>query len=79
MASDLVTPSVEHHCIIKFLVKEKVKSANILYMLNAQYGKGPCHFQVSVIGTVSFLKAVKKLNTQLSASKFMPLVLWDSE
>jgi hypothetical protein len=34
---------------------------------------------MSVIGTVSFLKAVKKLKTQLSAGKIMPSVFWDSE
>jgi hypothetical protein len=39
MASDLFTPSVEQQCIIKFLVKEEVKSAKILCKLNAQYGE----------------------------------------
>jgi ABC-type Fe3+-citrate transport system substrate-binding protein len=37
--SDLVIPSVEQHCIIKFLLKEKVKPAEILPRLNAQYGE----------------------------------------
>jgi hypothetical protein len=36
-ASDLVTPSVEQCCIIKFLLKEKVKPAEILCNLNAEY------------------------------------------
>jgi hypothetical protein len=39
MASDLITPCVEQCCIIKFLVKEKVKPAEILHRLNAQYGE----------------------------------------
>jgi hypothetical protein len=38
MASDLVTPSVEQHCIIRFPVKEKEKTA-VLHRLNAQYEK----------------------------------------
>jgi hypothetical protein len=38
MASDLVTPSVEEHCIIRFPVKEKEKTA-VLHRLNAEYGK----------------------------------------
>jgi hypothetical protein len=37
MESDLVTQSVEQHCIVRFLVK--VKSAEIVYRLNAQYEK----------------------------------------
>jgi hypothetical protein len=39
MASDLVTPCVAQCCIIKFLVKEKVKPAEVLHRLNAQYGE----------------------------------------
>jgi hypothetical protein len=39
MASDHVTPSIKQRCIIKFLVKEKVKPADILHKLNAQYGE----------------------------------------
>jgi hypothetical protein len=39
MASGLVAPSLEQHCIIKFLVEVKVKAAEILYVLNAQYGE----------------------------------------
>jgi hypothetical protein len=36
IASDPVTPSVEQRRIIKFLVKEKVKQAEILHMLSVQ-------------------------------------------
>jgi hypothetical protein len=39
MASDFSTPSVEQRCIIKFLLKEEVKPAEILHRLNAQYGE----------------------------------------
>jgi hypothetical protein len=38
MKSNLAFLSVEQRCIIKFLVKEKVKPAVILRMLNVQYG-----------------------------------------
>jgi hypothetical protein len=39
MASSLVTPSIEQHCIIKFLLEVKVKLTEILHVLNAQYGE----------------------------------------
>jgi hypothetical protein len=39
MVSDLVIPSVEQRCIIKFLVKETVKLAEILHRLNAAHGE----------------------------------------
>jgi hypothetical protein len=39
MVSDLVTPSVTQHCIIKFLVKEIRKPADILPRLNALYAE----------------------------------------
>jgi hypothetical protein len=39
MASDLVTHTVEQCYVIKFLVKEKVKPAEILHRLCAQYGE----------------------------------------
>jgi hypothetical protein len=42
-------------------------------------GKKPCHVQVSVIGTVSFLNAIKKLKPQLSAGKIMASVFSESE
>jgi hypothetical protein len=59
MASDLVIPSVEQCCIIKFLMKEKVKPAEILCKLNAQYGEETLsHAKVSKIGKASFLKAI---------------------
>jgi hypothetical protein len=35
MATGLVTPSIEQHYIIKFLVEVKVKPAEILHVLNA--------------------------------------------
>jgi hypothetical protein len=35
--------------------------------------------QASVIGTISFLKAIKKFKTQLSDGKIMVSVFWDSE
>jgi hypothetical protein len=35
--------------------------------------------QVSVVGTVGFLMAVKKFKTQLSASNIMAGVFWDPE
>jgi hypothetical protein len=61
MASNLTTPSVEQCCIIKFLMKEKVKPAKILCRLNAHsVGKRPCPVWISVIGTMSFPKAIKK-------------------
>jgi hypothetical protein len=43
MTSDLVIPSVGQCCIVKFLVKAKVKliQAEILHRLNAQHR--PCH------------------------------------
>jgi hypothetical protein len=44
IASDLVTPSIEQYCIIKFLVKENVKSAEILHRLNPQYGEETLSF-----------------------------------
>jgi hypothetical protein len=37
--SNLVIPSAEQHCIIKFLMKEKMKPAEILPRLNAQCGE----------------------------------------
>jgi hypothetical protein len=37
MATHLVTPNAEQSRIIKFLVKKKMKSTEILRMLNAQY------------------------------------------
>jgi hypothetical protein len=37
--SNLVIPSVEQHCIIKFPMKEKMKPAEILPRLTAQYGE----------------------------------------
>jgi hypothetical protein len=39
MTPHLVTPSVEQHSIIIFLVKEKVKPAEILCRLHAHYGE----------------------------------------
>jgi hypothetical protein len=57
MASDLVTCSAEQHCIIKLPVKEKLKLAEILCRLNAWYE------EVSVIGTVSILKAIEQSGT----------------
>jgi hypothetical protein len=39
MVSDLVSPSVGQCCIIKFLVKVKVKQIEILHRLNAQHGE----------------------------------------
>jgi hypothetical protein len=39
MASDLVTSSVEQCYVTKFLVKERVKPAEILHRLNTQYGE----------------------------------------
>jgi hypothetical protein len=35
--------------------------------------------QVPPIGTISFLKAIKKFKTQLSAGKIMASAFWDSE
>jgi hypothetical protein len=40
MAWDLLTPSVEQCSIIKFPVKKKVKPAEVLCRLTAQYGEG---------------------------------------
>lgn len=42
MASDLVTPSVEQCCIIKFLVKEIVKLAEILWVKYTVWGSLEC-------------------------------------
>jgi hypothetical protein len=39
MVSDPVTPSAEQHCITEFLLKEKVKPAEIPHKLSAQYGE----------------------------------------
>jgi hypothetical protein len=39
MASDLLTPSVEQRCVIKFIVREEVKPIEIPRRLNAQYGE----------------------------------------
>jgi hypothetical protein len=58
MVADLVTPSVEQHYIMKFLVKEKVKP-EICHKLNAQYGEKTLTC-ASVTDTASFLKPVKK-------------------
>jgi hypothetical protein len=60
MASDLVTPTAQQSCIITFLVKEKAKRAEGLCSLNEQYGKRTCHMQMFKIGTISFLKDIKK-------------------
>jgi hypothetical protein len=47
MASEVVTPRIEQCCIIKFLVKESVKPAEILHRLNTQYGEEtPSHASV---------------------------------
>jgi hypothetical protein len=39
MPSDLATPIMEQHCIIRFLPKGKGKSAENLHRLNVQYWK----------------------------------------
>jgi hypothetical protein len=57
-------------------VKDKVKPAEILHSLK---GKRPCHMQVSIIGTISFLRAAKKFKLWLTADKIMVSVLWNSE
>jgi hypothetical protein len=41
--------------------------------------KRPCNMQVSMIGKISFLKAIKKFRTQLSPGKTIASVFWDSE
>jgi hypothetical protein len=53
MVSDPVTPSLEQHCIIKFIQKEKVKPAahNMV--------KRPYHVQVCMIGATNVPKAIK--------------------
>lgn len=42
-------------------------------------GKRPCHVQVATIRTISFLKAVKKFKTQLSAGTVTENVFWNSK
>jgi hypothetical protein len=47
MASDPITTSAEQHCVIKFLVKENVKPAEILPSPSAENGKEiPSHTSV---------------------------------
>jgi hypothetical protein len=45
MAMALIILSVEEQCIIKFLVKEKVKPAEILHALNAHCGEQTLSYQ----------------------------------
>jgi hypothetical protein len=59
--SNLVTPRVEQCCIIKFLMKEKVKPAEILHRFNAQYGEGTLSCVSALICTMIFPKALKSL------------------
>lgn len=40
--------------------------------------KRPCHVQVATIRKISFLKAVKKCKTQLSAGTITENVFWNS-
>jgi hypothetical protein len=60
MMSDFITSSVEQCCIIKFVVKEKVKVAEFLRRLSVQYAEGRYHMQVCMIGAANFLKAMKR-------------------
>jgi hypothetical protein len=46
--------------ITKFLVKEEVKPAKFLHRLNTQYVEEKLSCASVYVGTVSFLKAVKK-------------------
>jgi hypothetical protein len=63
MVLDPVTLSVKQYCVIKFLVKEEVQLAKILYKPSAQYGEGSYHVPVCMSGATNFLKAKKKLLT----------------
>jgi hypothetical protein len=79
MVSDLVTPSAEQHCIIRILVKEKVKPAEILCRLNAQYGEETMSHTSVYDWYSKFSEGCKEVNIQLSASKIIASVFWDSE
>jgi hypothetical protein len=59
MVSDLVTPSVEQCCIIKFLAKENMKPAEIPQRINAQNGDETLSYG-SACDWYSFLKTTKK-------------------
>jgi hypothetical protein len=78
MASNHVTPSVEQCCIIRFIVKEKVKT-EIFHRLNTQYWNETLSCASVYDRYSKFLKAVKKLKTQMSAGEIMASVFWDSE
>jgi hypothetical protein len=62
-ASDLVIPSAEQRCIIKLLVHEKVKPAEILRRLKIKHGEETLSCANCLICGISFLKAVKKSPT----------------
>jgi hypothetical protein len=76
LTSDLVTPSVEQ--LINFLVKEKVKLAEILHRLNVQYGEETLScVHVSVTGTLCPLKAVKKV-LNIAHVHIQPMAVYNS-
>jgi hypothetical protein len=78
MASDLVSPSADQRCIIKFLVKEKVKPEEFLRRLNAQYGENTLSCASVCNRYNNFSPTPKTFKTQLSAGKIMASVFWDS-
>jgi hypothetical protein len=78
MVSDFVSSSAEQHCIIRILVKEKVKLEIILCRLNTQYGEETMS-QTSVCDRYSkFSEDCKEVKIQLPVSKIMASVFWDS-
>jgi hypothetical protein len=58
LASDLITSSVEQRCMIRFLVKEKVKLQKFFVRYVNSVGKGPYHMQVSQLSEGKFVGSV---------------------
>jgi hypothetical protein len=69
MASDLVTLIVEQHCIIKFLVKEKMKSAEI-HKLNVQHGKETLSWASVYDWYINFSEGGKEVSSLYSDNRF---------
>jgi hypothetical protein len=79
MESDVVCSCVEQRCIIEFLVNKKLKPAEILRRLNAQYGWETLSCTSVCDWYIKFPEGRKEVETHLPAGKIMEIILWASE